>query len=399
MDIINHWNKKEVDLDLISYMQEKIETLPHFLEFKDDASIEADMRRFLAFKRFKDILVFGIGGSSLGGQTLYQFRSSDSLKLHFVDNIDPKTFNEKLYHLNPETTGVYAISKSGNTAETLMQTLLAKQYFEQELGQDWASHFWVLTENKESALRQFATLYNIPTFDHNRNIGGRFCIFTNVGATIATLCGFDFIKFREGARDLLLKPLDQLLEGACHLFELNEKQNVNQSVMLVYSDTVYFFAKWYAQLFGESLGKKRDATRKGLTPVFALGAVDQHSQLQLYLDGPRDKLISFVTVKGHEVTTKVKPIEIDHPALNALYNKTMDQLYFAEQQGTKDTLKHNGCHLREFNLDLASPYELGQLMMFHIIETIALAHLLKIDPFDQPAVEDGKLRALSYLSQ
>nr|MBP9752280.1 hypothetical protein [Pseudomonadota bacterium] len=327
MDIVNHWKKEENNIELASYMQEKLMTLPHFLEFENDDHIEADMRKFLPFKRFKDILVFGIGGSSLGGQTLYQFKTSDSINLHFIDNIDPKTFNEKLLKLDPNTTGVYAISKSGNTAETLMQTLLAKQHFETILSDDWSSHFWVLTEDKPSALREFATTFNIATFNHNPNIGGRFCIFTNVGATIAALCGFDFMKFRKGAKDLLLKPIDKLLEGALHLYKLNQHERVNQSVMLVYSDALYFFAKWYAQLFGESLGKQKDGIRKGLTPVFALGAVDQHSQLQLYLDGPRDKLISFISISDHEVTVKVKPLLIEHDALKTLYGKTMDQLY------------------------------------------------------------------------
>ncbi|MBP9753332.1 MAG: glucose-6-phosphate isomerase, partial [Proteobacteria bacterium] len=120
-------------------------------------------------------------------------------------------------------------------------------------------------------------------------------------------------------------------------------------------------------------------------------------QLQLYLDGPRDKLISFISISDHEVTVKVKPLLIEHDALKTLYGKTMDQLYFAEQQGTFDTLKNNGCYVREFKLNAATPYELGQLMMYHIVETIALAYLLEVDPFDQPAVEEGKIKALSYL--
>jgi glucose-6-phosphate isomerase len=397
MKIINHCEQKEISADLLFFMEEQLSNLPHFKEFDSDDLILKDMKTILPLKRFQDILVFGIGGSSLGGQAIYEFRTNDTPKLHFVDNIDPKTFNLLMNRLDLKETGVLSISKSGNTAETLMQTLLAKQYFEKELRDSWANHFMVLTEDKDNALITFAKKYDLPTFDHNPNIGGRFCVFTNVGAVIASLCGFDFIAFRNGARDLLNKPLDELLKGAMHLVNLNQNENVNQSVMLVYGDALEKTAAWYAQLFAESIGKTLNEKRIGLTPVSALGAVDQHSQLQLYLDGPRDKLISYVTIQDHESTLRVQPLDIDHPSLTPLYNKTMDQLFYAEQQGTLQTLKKNGCHIREFNLEAASPYELGQFMIYHVIETIAVAYLLEINPFDQPAVEEGKIRAMSLL--
>lgn len=397
--INNFWKKKNINLDLISYMQLQKEILPHFKILKCDDSVVDDMKKISSFKKFKDVIIFGIGGSSLGGQMLYQFNQNKNITLHFVDNIDSKTFNEKLDSLELKNTGIVCISKSGNTAETLMQLLLTRQVFEKRIGQTWPEHFAVLTENKESALKLFAEKFNTICFDHDLNVGGRFCVFTNVGAIIAALCNIDFVEFRQGARDFLDQPLEELLQGAEYMYDLYQNKSVTQSIMMVYADCLEMYAQWYGQLWGESLGKIKEGVHIGITPIASVGAVDQHSQLQLYLDGPRDKLISVVSIEHHEDTEVVKDIGINHPAFVSLLNKKMSHLLLAEQMGTLETFKSRGCHVRQFDLPKATPYYLGQLVIYQIIETIATAFLLGVNPFDQPAVEESKVRAMAYLKQ
>ena len=399
LNIKNFWDVRKINTSLSYHMQMQFDLLPHFKILESDEGVSLDMEKISYFKKFQNILIFGIGGSSLGGQMLYQFNENKNINLHFIDNIDPKTFNEKLSILDLKKTGVICISKSGNTAETLMQTMLAKNIFEKELADAWGDHFSVLTEKKDSALRFFAEKHNLLCLDHDLSIGGRFCVFTNVGAIVCALCDIDFVQFRQGARDLLKQPLDDLLQGAEYIVESYRKNNVNQSVMLVYADSLEMFSQWYGQLWGESLGKMKDAKHIGITPVSAVGAVDQHSQLQLYLDGPRDKLISFITSENHEKTDDFSCDDIDHPAMANLNGKTMAELFIAEQRGTLDAIKQRGCHVRQFDLPKVDIYHLGQLVMYQMIETIATAHLLEIDPFDQPAVEDSKIRAMEYLKK
>ena len=399
MKINNFWESEKISPDFLSHMNTQFNTLPHFKILENDDVVIADMEKISVFKKFKDIIIFGIGGSSLGGQMLYQFNQNENMTLHFIDNIDSKTFNKKLASLDLFNTGIICISKSGNTAETLMQLLLTKQLFEEKIGQSWVNHFAILTEDKESALRLFAKKFKVICLDHDLNIGGRFCIFTNVGAIISSLCNIDFISFRNGARDLLTQPLEGLLQGAQYMTYLNQHKSVNQSVMMVYADCFEMYAQWYGQLWGESLGKIKNGLHMGITPIASVGAVDQHSQLQLYLDGPRDKLISLVSVGHHEDTESVKDIGITHPAFETLLNKKMNHLLFAEQMGTLDTLKNRGCYVRQFDLPEATPYYLGQLVIYQMIETIATAFLLGVDPFDQPAVEESKVRAMDYLKQ
>lgn len=397
MKILNYWEQKKVSQELLAYMQEQFKTLPHFQILKNDDDILKDMEQIRSFKKYQDIIIFGIGGSSLGGQMLYQFSNNKDITLHFIDNIDPQTFQDKISCLDCSKTGVISISKSGNTAETLIQTFLAKQVFEESLGNSWSDHFAVLTENKKSALRLFAEKYDLKCLDHDQNIGGRFCVFTNVGAIIAALCDIDFIAFRNGARDVLKESLDVLLQGSQHIVDLYHTKNVNQSIMMVYADSFEMYAQWYGQLWAESLGKIKNGQHIGITPVSSVGAVDQHSQLQLYLDGPRDKIISFVTIKNHAKTSVVKNTGIEHDALKILENKTMGDLFIAEQKGTLDALVNRGCFVREFELKENSVYDLGQIVLYQMIETIATAFLLGIDPFDQPAVEESKVRAMAYL--
>ncbi|CAO5677670.1 MAG: Glucose-6-phosphate isomerase [Holosporales bacterium] len=386
-----------IDQNLVDYMNNAFHALPHFADvLLTDPDIDSVLK---SFKSYKDIYILGIGGSSLGGQALYAFKGANACRLHFLDNIDPKSYQDLWADFSFEESGVLVISKSGNTAETCMQLALFKARFENAIGATWGNHFRILTENKPSALKEFAEFFNIQTLTHHHGIGGRYCIFTNVGASIAFLCDVDFGAFQAGAASVLKMDHKTLLKGATQIATLYKDEKINQSVLFAYADCLEIFTQWYAQLWGESLGKKTATKAVGITPICALGTVDQHSQLQLYVDGPKDK---YITIIGADQLTKTEPVSclgFTHPAWQALDGKRMDQLFKAMQFGTTDALKDSGAPVRQIMLSNIDAFSLGQLMMFYVVETIATAYLLGVDPFDQPGVEQSKKNAMIYLGK
>lgn len=386
-----------IDQDLVDYMDNAFLTLPHFTDvLAQDPYIESVLH---AFKKYKDIYILGIGGSSLGGQALYALKGEKACRLHFLDNIDPKSYQDLWSDFSFEESGVLVISKSGNTAETCMQLALFKARFEDAIGGTWGDHFRILTENKPSALKEFADLFNIQTLTHHDGVGGRYCVFTNVGASIAYLCGVDFKAFQEGAASILKMDRSTLLQGAMQIAAHYKNEKINQSVVFAYADCLEIFTQWYAQLWGESLGKKTAEKPVGITPICALGTVDQHSQLQLYVDGPKDKYITIIGADQLIPMERVPDLGLAHPAWQALYGKRMDQLFKAMQFGTTDALKDSGAPVRQIMLPCIDAFSLGQLMMFYVVETIATAYLLGVDPFDQPGVEQSKKNAMIYLGK
>lgn len=336
------------------------------------------------FLKFEDVLILGTGGSSLGGQSLYALSTQMKPRLHFYDNVDPHTFERLFKTLNPKTTGLIAISKSGSTVETLMQLLTCVQ-------RRIAEQVLVVTEPTDNLLRKLANKHGWPCLDHPINVGGRYSCFSVVGLIPMFLSGLDPYAYRKGATSVLQAHLTEseptaLLgaQTACALKEAGK----TLSVMMPYADQLRLFALWYCQLWAESLGKEG----KGTTPIAALGTVDQHSQLQLYLAGPKDKFFTLIAPqwegKGDKIESTLVP-EFTH--------KTMGDLFSAELKATYETLKRNHCPVRLITLDKIGEESLGALMMHFMIETILTSYLEEVNAFDQPAVEEGKILAREYL--
>lgn len=349
--------------------------------------------------RFKDVIILGTGGSSLGGKSLYMLAKADAPRLHFHDNIDPDTFTRLFAQINPKTTQIIAISKSGNTAETLMQLLICLQHWQQK-GLEIKNHFLIITEPGETAIRELAKIHDCPLLDHPHNIGGRFAVFTLVGLLPAMIAGLDGRKIRSGAR-WVLDQLSQTdspelcapLVGALLQNSLLD-YDITQAVVMPYIDRLSVFAMWYRQLWAESLGKEG----KGTTPLQAVGTIDQHSQLQLYLAGPKDKFFTLITMNYPDNCFRVQNDSYTHEALSIFKNKTMGQLMQAEQQATIDTLVNNNCPTRVLHLSRLDEDVLGALMMHYVVETLAMAYILDVNPFDQPAVEESKILTRHYLT-
>jgi glucose-6-phosphate isomerase len=389
--MINEFMKKEINMlhqEFYPCPRPPLEPTRETAFFNRFLDCDFDFTPAHHLMEFECILVLGTGGSSLGGQTLECItQGSVERELIFLDNIDPETFDYVLQTFDPETTGVLAISKSGETPETLSQVLTLSSLWEKE---QLAHHFCIITQETPSTLFHFAKNNNIPLLSHPQNIGGRYSIFTNVGMLIAHFLGLSPQKIHQGARAYLKHNYQNNLVGDATGF-LTEHflAKKTQMVMMPYSDRLTLFSAWFAQLWGESVGKQG----KGLTPISAKGTVDQHSQLQLYLDGPRDKIFTFISLprpKGGQI--------IDHPdAPEFLKGKTMGDLFFAQEKATIETLAKKRLPVRVMEIPNLEEETIGALFMHFIMETVNIADLLKVDPFNQPAVEEGKILAKTYL--
>jgi glucose-6-phosphate isomerase len=362
-----------------------------------------------------DIVMLGTGGSSLGGQTVAQLAGHAvpgvgalraTPRLHFMDNLDAGTFGTLLEKLPHRTTRFVAISKSGGTAETLMQTIAALTAVKaQGLSARFPDIFLGLTEpakpGKRNGLRELLGKFHVPILDHHTGVGGRFSVLSNVGLLPAAMLGLDIAALREGARLALAPVLAKknaahvpVALGAALNIALAESKGKSISVLMAYADRLERFTHWYVQLWAESLGKNG----KGTTPLAALGPVDQHSQVQLFLGGPRDKLFTVITVAGGGSGPRMDGELAKLAGEPDFAGKTIGDLVAAEGRATAETLVKNGCPVRTIHLDRLDGETLGELLMHFMLETIIAAHLFGIDAFDQPAVEEGKVLAKKYLT-
>lgn len=382
-------------------------------EKKDDlAEIQAAARKLA--DGASDVVILGTGGSSLGGQTLAQLAGyavpgvgalRGPPRLHFIDNIDPLSFETMLARLPLATTRFVAISKSGGTAETLMQTIAALSALRQA-GLDPRNAFFGISEpakdGKRNGLRDLLVKHQVALLDHDTQVGGRYSALTNVGLLPAAILGLDIAAIRQGAAAALApvlakeKPSDvPAALGAALAMSLADTKGKSISVLMAYTDRLERLTRWYVQLWAESLGKDG----KGTTPVAALGPVDQHSQVQLFIAGPRDKFFTIVLVDGAGKGPRMNAELSKLAGEPGFAGKTIGDLVAAEGRATAETLAKNGCPVRTFTLSTLDEKALGELMMHFMLETIIAAHLLGIDAFDQPAVEEGKVLAKKYLTQ
>jgi glucose-6-phosphate isomerase len=387
--------------------------LLHYPARHDDLEEIRDTGRRIA-DRASDVVFFGTGGSSLGGQTLAQLAGHavpgigllrEPPRVHFMDNLDPHTFADFLERLPHTTTRYVAVSKSGGTAETLMQTITALSAVKAAgRGTQIPDIFLGLTEparpGGRNGLRDLLAAHKVPMLEHDPGVGGRFSVLTNVGLLPAAVMGLDIAAVRAGAA-LALDPVLKK-KGAAEvpaalgaaLAVTLAQQGKSISVLLAYADRLERFTRWYVQLWAESLGKDGH----GSTPVAAIGPVDQHSQLQLYIGGPRDKLVTVVTTAGAGQGPQVDAVMAATAHEPGLGGKRIGDLVAAQGRATAQTLAKNGVPVRTIHVPRLDEEALGELLMHFMLETIIAARLLGVDAFDQPAVEEGKVLAKRYLA-
>ena len=345
-------------------------------------------------KKSENVIFLGTGGSSLGGKTLVSinsnfFKNKNKPQIFFLENIDEVSINGLLDQLNMDKTSIVIISKSGETMETLAQFFLIKKKISKT--KNYKKRIFVITEKKKSTLKKIQEEEDYFFIEHNDSVGGRYSVFSVVGLLPAAISSFDIKNFVEGGKKFLKfmgkeKNFNSFFHSSLAII-LSQKKGINISVIMPYIDNLNNFSFWYKQLWAESIGKKK----MGITPVNSLGTVDQHSQLQLFLDGPRDK---FFTIIGRKKNKQQKILDCRYgknKKLDILHKKSLEILLRAELEATIETLVNKKLPLRFFELDLLNEECIGSLMMYFIIETIFCCYLIDVNPFDQPAVEEGKI--------
>jgi glucose-6-phosphate isomerase len=367
------------------------------------------------------VVVFGTGGSSLGGQAIAQLGGwfipgddrtgkSGRPRLRFYDNLDALSLAKGLDILNLERTRFVVISKSGGTAETLSQTLTAIGRIRQQgLEAAIPRMFLGLTEPEKpgtaNGLRELFGALGVPMLPHRTDIGGRFSAFTNVGMIPAFARGLDFAAFRAGGRAVIealeaaKAPADFAPAlGAAIAAAYARERDVKVSVMMPYADRLARFSHWYVQLWADSLGKNDS---EGTTPVAALGPVDQHSQLQLYLGGAQHHLTTIIRqTAAPDVDTPPIPADLAELAgAPYLAGRTVGELVLAQTKAIGDAFIAHKRPVRIIEIERLDEWTLGWLMMHYMLETILAADLLGVDPFDQPAVELSKRLTKDYLAR
>ena len=381
----------------------------------------------------RNVVILGIGGSSLGGQAICDFatrysklisipkvtkltesenNTNKDTNIYFFDNIDIDYFDKILDIENPF---VIVISKSGETTETLMQLEFIIDIVK-------SKNFLIITENKDSSLLKIAKCYKMHVLEHDKNIGGRFSIFSNVGLIPAILSGIDPVAFRENA----LKSFSELKSDIATASAINytlQNSGFNISPFMLYSDRLQKFGDWFTQLWSESLGKEG----YGSTPITMLGTTFQHSILQLFLSGPNDKYFTVISENKHKQSSKsllgdvignIMALNNESSAisnffdktdsrdfanisnkLNYLKDKTMDEVFCAEREAVIKSLIEAGKPIRHISLSFENTENIGMLFSYFILETIVTAKLFGINPFTQDSVEKVKILTKQLLGE
>jgi glucose-6-phosphate isomerase len=373
---------------------------PEAAEIYHQANREDDLPEIEALatriaEHFSDLVVVGMGGSSMSAEALSYLRNEGGIALHIVDNIDPQSMARLVAKLPWKSTAFLVVSKSGNTVEVHAQLAVLVREAKAR-GLKLANQFFVVTIPNGNPLHQFASNEGIQVITHDTDMCGRFSILSAVGLIPAGAMGLNIRALRAGARVALADNFSgsmPAIDAAALHVALMEKQQTIQ-VLMHYSDRLTGFTQWVRQIWAESLGK----SGHGTLPVPSRGATDQHSQLQLYLEGPKDKLFTALVVDSSGQGANLALSDAHDHRFDYLNGHTLGDLAMAEQRATNETLVKAGCPLRTITCPVLDEATLGALIMQFSLEVLFTAQLLGVNAFDQPAVEAGKLLTLEYLA-
>ncbi len=370
--------------------------------------------------KFEYFVVLGIGGSALGPIAIQQAlnhlhynelpkeKRDGCPKLYVEDNVDPERMRALFDVIDIKKTCFNVISKSGSTSETMTQYLVLWDALKKEVGDKANEHIIATTDAEKGNLIKLADREGFKKYVIPDGVGGRFSEMCPVGLVAAAVCGIDIKAILEGAAYMdKLAASDNIYENsalmAAAMQYLAMNKGYNVSVMMPYADSLKFMADWYCQLWGESLGKKHDlkgnVVNVGQTPVKALGVTDQHSQVQLYTEGPFDKVITILGVDNYRCEVTIPGGCEDIPAVSFLSGHTMNELITAERNATEYALLKSGHLNHTIMLPEVNAFTIGELMYFYELETAYCGAMLGINTFDQPGVEEGKNATYALLGR
>jgi glucose-6-phosphate isomerase len=391
-----------------------------FVDVASDKALLVQVERFSSSARGKydDVVILGIGGSALGpialrtalrpsGWNLIDDKARGGYpRLHVLDNVDPETIDALLGRLRLERTLFIVTSKSGGTAETMAQFLIVHDRITREKNLDVTKQMVFVTDPKQGALRPLAERLKVPALDIPANVGGRFSVLTPVGTLPAALIGIDVKSLLSGAAEMAKRCESQELTknpaGVYAMLQWLADTRLTKKIVVFmpYSDPLRDFAAWFVQLWAESLGKQRpDGTPVGSTPLAALGATDQHAQVQLFMEGPADKTVTFVAVDKRATDVTIPNAFQDVKELGYLGGHSLGELIDIEQRATAGALAKRGRPNMTIHLERVDASHVGQLMMLLELATSYAGQLYGIDAFNQPGVELGKQFAYALLGR
>lgn len=361
--------------------------------------------------RYRNFVLMGIGGSALGPIALHSalnhpqhnlLADKDRIGCRFFcpDNVDPDYIGSVLDVVDPAETLFNVVSKSGGTAETVAQLLTVIDLLKKRLGKGWKEHLVLTTDPKKGLLRELADAEGLTTFDIDPGVGGRFCILTPVGLLPAAMTGIDIEALCAGAAavrescfatDLEANPA-AYFAGLLYLMQTAKAKPIH--VMFAYSNRLYPIADWFRQLWAESLGKRYSTDGRevftGPTPVKAIGATDQHSQVQLYVEGPPDKAFVILGARRFGRDLTLPDVGLNRPETAYLQGASMTELLNAERKATGFALADAGRPVMTIEMDAIDPQHVGALLYVLEAATLFGGGFYRVNPLDQPGVENGK---------
>ena len=383
---------KKISRYFQKYIKEIIDNIDRSREtynvLSNDFKFNFNFKDIKKFKNFKTIAIIGMGGSILGSEAIYNcFKKKIKKKVYFFDDIDSDKIISFKKKENISKTLFLVISKSGNTTETL-SNLLSINIIKKK-----SKNIILISEKNNNVLSFLAKKFNLFFIEHKKHIGGRFSVLSEVGIVPAYLMGINIVKLRKNLNKYLFnKDKNLLKDNSIKLTNLLNQGRFTNLIFLNYVPQLEKFSYWCQQLISESLGKNA----KGFLPIVSNAPKDHHSLLQLYLDGPKDKIFyifSFIGEKKTKIKTKKVANQINH-----LHNKSLDQIKIAQKNALIKSLIRKKIPFREFEIKYLNEETLGELISYYILETILIAKLSGINPYDQPAVEQVKQDTLRILN-
>lgn len=356
-----------------------------------------------ATSAYDTLLVLGIGGSDLGARTIIEALPTKKRVIFAGGNTDPDELEAILAGISWKRTIINIVSKSGDTIEPMSAFFIARERLKRAVGKKYAQQIIATTDGVRGTLRALAIKEGYQTLPVPADVGGRFSVLTDVGLFPAAWAGIDIKKLLAGAASqhaaFLRRPI--ALQSSAQYAMIHAEQLLKYGrslfVLMPYTSRLQSFADWYRQLIAESLGKAQ--TRRGAqiecgpTPIAALGATDQHSQIQLYMEGPRDKVVTFVEIEQFtQSTLRLPAIAKEGGSMFELSRRPLQSLIHAERAATAEALTAAGRPNQTLFVPKLDAYHLGELFQFFMLATAYLGELMDINAFDQPGVEEGKRR-------
>ena len=370
-------------------------------------------------ENFESFIVVGIGGSALGAKALFTGlmhprhnelpkEKRNAPKFYVTDNVDPDGLNAVLDVIDIKKTAINVISKSGNTVETMSQFMMLAGKMQEAGIKDLKDRIVITTDVENGNLRKIVNEYGFKSYVVPAGVGGRFSVLSEVGLLPAAVLGLDIDALFKGASDMDKLASDpDVFKNPAYMYALTHyaamKKGMTISLMMPYSDRLYNLALWYVQLWAESLGKKFNKAGKvvnvGQTPMAALGVTDQHSSVQLFTEGPYDKITTFIGVENNNTELEISDVDLNMFDAEYLKGQSFNKLFASERDATEYAFKKENRASLRIRMDKVSEYNIAAVMYMLEVAVSAVGQLLLIDAFDQPGVEAGKIATFAYMGR